>query len=213
MISLTIFSEKVRTKGSFRGRNKVYGRLATFVSQEKIWKIWHHWCRQESKAQLFSGAKLEILFNNCLRNMHPPGNARTLVLIIACRTDVNFFYSWCFQAKKGHGESFHCRMWSDRSVDLTPLKYVTKCLLQRQNVCISESLFSLYSLFCLSLFATLKNPPSLGFSPLISSCSGYFLKVLRHETLVGESYTSLVFKTVTEHLQQQVLFTKRYWLY
>ena len=88
MISLTIFSEKVRTWGSYRGRNKASGRLATFVSQEKIWKIWHHSCKQESKAQLFSGAKLEILFNCCLRNMYPSGNARTLVLIIAHRTDV-----------------------------------------------------------------------------------------------------------------------------
>ena len=87
-----------------------------------------------------------------------------------------FFYFWCFQAKKGHRESFHCRMWSDRSVDLTPLKYVTKCLLQRQNVCISESLLSVYSLFCLSLFTTLENPLSLGFSPVVTSRNRYLLK-------------------------------------
>lgn len=103
----------------------------------------------------------------------------------------NFFC--CYQAKKGHRESFHYRMWSDRSVDLASLKYVTKCLLQLQHVCISESLFSVNSLCCLSLFTTLENLLSLGFSPIVTSCNGYLLKVPRHEPLVGESYTLVVF--------------------
>lgn len=148
-------------------------------------------CRQESKAQ-FSGAKRKIQFNCCLRNMHPPGNVRTLAFIIVCRTDL--FFLVVFKRRRAIASRFTAE-WDDRSVDLTPLKYVRKCLLQLQNVCISKSLFSAYSLFCFSLFTTLENPLSLGhcFSPVVTSCNGYLLKVLRHETLVGESFSLVVF--------------------